>query len=1214
MSDLRPGSVFAGHVIERRLGSGGWGTVYVARDLRFESRLTALKVLDRASIDGESQRRFLREGDLLTQLDDHPNIVTIYGRGVEGPIMWISMQYVPGVDASSLTGVSPDRVVRIGSEIAAALDYAHSAAILHRDVKPANILLGVRTHGAAERVLLTDFGIASQGQADLRLTRTGTVHGTADFIAPEQASGGPVGQWSDQYSLACTLFQLLTDQPVFAPRETIQLMIAHITEKPRTISDFRPNLGALDPVFARALAKNPHERFGTCTEFVEMVERTLREALRDGTGTSIAAPRVSTGLQSETASPQSISARQSWWVTNASSSPAIAPPRNRHSAEVPSVTAVTGPRRTDRDASLLLGRDIETARMIALAARVVATGRIRLVLIEGDAGIGKSAMLRHLVRELQAVGWTSAHGRCPETDGAPAAWAWVELVSALAQHGYPTPAALCPLLAPLQLSAPTVSEADMATAQFRLHRDIVAYLTEVARNSPLLVTLDDLHRADEATLALLHALAASPVQTPVLAVATYRPTEVSSGAVTPFTDVLARLAALHPTRWTLSGLPDSAVAELITRVSRVDLDDDAVRSVTDRTGGNPFFVTEIARMLEHGDAQHDLSKVPPGVRDVVRLRYAVVPPQAQRVLRAAAVLGRAADYDILAALLDLDLNDLADALDPLLAAGLIIESDSGAVCFAHALVRDTVYEGISRIRAISLHARAGAAYERLRPLDAAALSHHWLAAAGVANPAPEVVDSAVRYSRVAAEQAESQYAHHESARLWQAALNVHRGDARVRFELLLGSMRTLALSGQMTTAMARRAEAVALAAEFGDPHSVARALVGLPPSTWVYRDSFTISEGVADALERTLAAPSFDDDVLRCRVLVTWAIELFHSTDRARRAAQEAYRLATALENPQLQSLALTALLYQSHWRTGLSSTRRAIALQLRALARQHGLVATEVIAELALLDADCTIGDFAAADRHLEVVLRLAADHDLPLQITECGWYRAQRQVVMGDIEGALAIARHTANEVSGLGGQWGLESATHDLVKVYWALSHGTMTTVLDLTTRLFTTWPDFAHVRFLHALALSAHNRREEARKIVAESDIQQNLFLTVTLCASGRVGVALGDNDRVEHAYRSLLPARDELVVMVCRGVVGPVAQDLGEFADYLGDRNAAIEHFQHAIVVARRCGSTFWTDQARSAIERLTAATPPGQWPENAKEGCSPMLGVPSSCR
>ncbi|MFD6163060.1 serine/threonine-protein kinase [Nocardia sp. NPDC060256] len=181
--------VFAGYTIERLLGRGGMGSVYLARHPRLP-RLTALKLLNPEVFhDKEIRTRFEREADLVARLD-HPNIVTVFDRGVEDERLWISMQYIDGTDAAAVDAWSlpPQRAVQIIGETAKALDFAHSRGVLHRDVKPANILLE-GTGGAGERVFLTDFGIARFRDETGRLTQTGTFTATLAYASPEQLSG-----------------------------------------------------------------------------------------------------------------------------------------------------------------------------------------------------------------------------------------------------------------------------------------------------------------------------------------------------------------------------------------------------------------------------------------------------------------------------------------------------------------------------------------------------------------------------------------------------------------------------------------------------------------------------------------------------------------------------------------------------------------------------------------------------------------------------------------------------------------------------------------------------------------------------------------------------------------------------------------------------------------------------------------------------------------
>ncbi|MEV0246013.1 serine/threonine-protein kinase [Nocardia sp. NPDC050712] len=272
---LEPGDVFAGYTIERLLGRGGMGSVYLARHPRLP-RQTALKLLSRELYeDDEIRARFEREADLVAQLD-HPNIVTVFDRGVEDEQLWISMQYIDGPDASSVDPrkLPPPRAAQIIAETAAALDYAHRMNVLHRDVKPANILLAKGS--GRERVLLTDFGIARPREDTRQLTQTGTFTATLAYAAPEQLTGAQLDDRTDQYSLACSLYWLLSGSVPFESPHAAAVIQGHLQQPPPPVSSLRPDLPqGLDQVLGRALAKRPADRYGSCVEFAVAVQRVL---------------------------------------------------------------------------------------------------------------------------------------------------------------------------------------------------------------------------------------------------------------------------------------------------------------------------------------------------------------------------------------------------------------------------------------------------------------------------------------------------------------------------------------------------------------------------------------------------------------------------------------------------------------------------------------------------------------------------------------------------------------------------------------------------------------------------------------------------------------------------------------------------------------------------------------------------------------------------
>lgn len=291
---LDEGSTFAGFTIVRRLGSGGMGEVYLVGHPRLPRR-DALKVLrPEVSADDEYRERFNREADMAASLW-HPHIVGVHDRGETDGRLWIDMDYVDGTDAGRLVqdrhrdGVPWDEAADIVAAVADALDYAHQRGLLHRDVKPANVLIA-NPDTPERRILLADFGIARWLGDTSGLTATNMTVGTVSYAAPEQLMGGELDGRADQYALAATAFHLLTGAPPFQHSNPAVVISQHLSAEPPAIGDRQPELASLDPVFAKALAKDPKDRYERCADFA----RALRHRLvgEDSGETRLAAPVV----------------------------------------------------------------------------------------------------------------------------------------------------------------------------------------------------------------------------------------------------------------------------------------------------------------------------------------------------------------------------------------------------------------------------------------------------------------------------------------------------------------------------------------------------------------------------------------------------------------------------------------------------------------------------------------------------------------------------------------------------------------------------------------------------------------------------------------------------------------------------------------------------------------------------------------------------------
>jgi YVTN family beta-propeller protein len=273
------GAQIGAYRIESYVDRGGMASVYEATDMRLDRRV-ALKVLAQELSEGSDFReRFVRESRFAASLD-HPNIVPIYDAGEADGHLYIAMRYVRGSDLATVLRekgpFDPAHALAILGPVADALDTAHAAGLVHRDVKPANILLtSAAGRDRFEHVYLTDFGLTKRTSALSKLTATGHFIGTLAYVSPEQIRGEPLNALSDLYALGCVAYECFTGVPPFVRDDQAALLWAHLNDQPTPLSYYRSNLVAADPVVARALAKNPSDRYQTCDQFTQMLAEVL---------------------------------------------------------------------------------------------------------------------------------------------------------------------------------------------------------------------------------------------------------------------------------------------------------------------------------------------------------------------------------------------------------------------------------------------------------------------------------------------------------------------------------------------------------------------------------------------------------------------------------------------------------------------------------------------------------------------------------------------------------------------------------------------------------------------------------------------------------------------------------------------------------------------------------------------------------------------------
>lgn len=836
----------------------------------------------------------------------------------------------------------------------------------------------------------------------------------------------------------------------------------------------------------------------------------------------------------------------------------------------PPVPAV-GERPTAPD-ELFVGREAELAVLGVAAAGAVAGGP-RVVLLTGEAGAGKTSLLTRFRRDLLAQRWLVAVGRCPEVEGAPPAWAWVEALRQVATEA--PPGDLAPALAPLLDDTGRDLGGDVAAGRFRLHRAVGDWLTAAAGRRPVAVLLDDLHAADTETLLLLTSVT-ELTDVALLFVVALRPTDNRERLA----EHLATLARRSPHRIALAGLGATDVERLIGSFTRTTVDPETLAALTERTGGNPFYLREAARLLAAEGELVARSEVPEGVRDVLRRRLARLPQPAVAVLRLAAVAGREVEVETLVGAADVDEEIVLDGLEAGLVAGLLTEPAPGRVRFVHGLVHDTVYTDISQLRRARMHARVAACTRRLRPDDYPALAHHYARSAS-----SQTARLAVEYAVRAAELAERRYAYDAAVELLGNAVTSAESVAGDRESLLvdlLGRLlRAQARAGAVAAARETRARAVDVAAASGRDDLLVSAFTAWKVATpWLIRAYGVVDHRIVDLLTRLLARDDLAP-VDRCRLLEALTGELDGESDpRGPAAGAEALRLSRGFDDPELRALGLAARLRTLRF-DRQARQRRDLAGELRDLAARHGLVTYHWLAEQALSQSAAALNQ----PEELRASIARQAATVSTYQLNEATAIGLATQGAFAHIAGDFDTAQRRYDETA---EQMRRQGSLHADALRYYAtatllISQRRFGEHLEPTRAVRETFGPI--VDDLLALALVQSGRVDEARTLpVGEHPYRPDYFQSTLLTVRAMVVVALDRRDLAQPVIDELLPVRDQLAGFSSTALtLRPVALTLGELFRLQGRPALADWHFRLAVEVARRWDAPYWLAEAEAAL-------------------------------
>jgi len=716
--------------LDSELGRGGMGVVYRAHDLLLD-RDVAAKVLSASAMDSERRTRLLHEAQAAARLN-HPGIVAIHDVVEADGVPFIVMELVEGESLHNRRPESLEQILTTARQICAALEHAHAHGIIHRDLKPENVMIA--PDGTAK---LMDFGLARSVAS--RLTSEGTIIGTVFYLAPEQALGQEVDGRADLYALGVMLYELTTGRLPFTADDPVAVISQHLYAPAVPPRSFRPDLPpALEAITLQLLAKDPASRPASAAE----VARALADA------GAVAAPVPEIGMPSG-------------------------------SGGIALLEQLTRGR--------LIGRRSELNQLRGLWGRAQ-QGHGHLALISGEPGIGKTRLAYELMVIARLTRAVVLRGGCYEYEATTpylpfvaALREWVHAQDAESLRAHLGPAApelarLAPEIESRLGPQPAYPALPPTEERLRLFDYVARFFQRLAAENGLLLFIDDLHWADQGTLALLHYLLRQLRDDRLLLLAAYREVELDRSH--PLASALVDWNRERLTTRVMLGRlsPEESGALLATLFGQTSVTPEFVMAMFRETEGNPFFIEEVVKALvEQGQIYRENGgwgrrevaelAIPQSVKEAIGRRLNRLSQADVDLLHTAAALGKTFEFAELAAVTTTSEDQILDALDEVSAAQLIRAERGETFTFTHDKIREVLYEELNPIRRQRLHQRIGEALESLYASDMIShvqdLAHHFVQSGDLAK--------GLSYSMRAAQEAERLFAYDEALMYYERA-------------------------------------------------------------------------------------------------------------------------------------------------------------------------------------------------------------------------------------------------------------------------------------------------------------------------------------------------------------------------------------------------------------------------------------------------------------
>jgi len=789
------------YAILKKLGEGGKGVVYKARDTVL-NRVVAIKVLKSEVLSEEAYPRFMREAQAVAKLN-HPNIVSIHDIGKDNEKRFFVVEFVDGMDLRGLMATYPEgkcdmqTVLRTSIDVCSALQYAHSQGVLHRDIKPENIL--VTDEGTAK---VNDFGLAKM-LGEPSLTQEGVIVGTVAYVAPEIALGKGADARSDLYSFGAVLYEMVTGRPPFPGEDSVKVIFSHIHDYPVSPIRLNPKVPqALAECIMRLLEKEPGKRYQSAADLLVVLRGVAEGFLRE-----------------------------------------VYVPSRKPSVVVPS------PRPTAVREVQLIDR-VEEMGLLREAVDRAVRGEGGVVFLYGEAGIGKTRLARELGAYARLRGMQVFSGRCPalfRMDGVPPYVLWKEVIKDYLEVCTPEqlfrvigfyPGEVSKLVPELKQKLGAIPQSLSISPELerdRLFEAVSQFVTNISKEAPLLVVLDDLQWTDQSSLLLLHYLARGLYRESLLLLGAYRDTDIDERhPLPPVLTELNRERLLQSVSLKRMSFDDTS--EMIRRLlEQDDVPREFCELVYERTRGNPFFVEEVMKSLMEEEVIYreegkwkisEVSRIefPETVKGVIKNRIGRLDDECQNVLTMASFVGKDCTFEALCGVTGVEEDKLLEMMEKMLKTGLIKEKvvrGEDVYSFADIIVRDVVHEEVSRLRHKKLHGVVGCALEKVyaKSIDEhlGELALHFLESGDK--------EKSLGYFLKAGEKAMRIYANREAISYFQSALKLleeKEGEYREKARVLetLGDIKRLV--GEYDLCMKRWNEALLLWKQLDEKEKVAR--------------------------------------------------------------------------------------------------------------------------------------------------------------------------------------------------------------------------------------------------------------------------------------------------------------------------------------------------------------------------------------------------------